>query len=490
MFLRRFIHMGRIVPELDPWIAEELKNGRHPKALPSRRNTGFIGLPAQLEYAAMFQLRRIADPKFRKEARELMSIIHGMKLPDDDHSLKVKRADIKTEMNLRSKINPDAEYDPTTFRTHEDMKVAQHELSRLIDGTVQDRRRDWHYYEYDEYASNLYMAVRLAPNYACLKTVMDEIHLNDPYFEPKSVLDFGSGMGTTIWAVNETWPGAVNEFMNIELSKEQQYLCESLLRGGKDSGELPSLVYSRQYLPVSNRVKYDMVVSAFSMLELPNAELRAHAIENLWHKTNDLLVLVERGNNGGFEIIDEARNLVLDLSGLDVTRKITPSFEAFLRPNCKSTDVHIVAPCPHEFACPRRSMSNKRQTNICRFRVNYEPLDIGQRDRVFAREDYSYVVLRKQKLADYPSSQGRYRWPRIVERRKRSRGLVMHRICCPNGNLAETAITKSKYGVEAYNVAKSCDWADLLPIKIKDEYISRSSCCDKKTQDDSDKNPE
>lgn len=487
--------MGRIVPEIDPVLSDQIEeNIVNVKRIPSRRNLGLRRLPAQLEFAAQAKLKAIADKKFRQNANELYKVLYNFKLPDDSNSLEEKRKDIKISLELRDKLTKHTGYDPTEFHLKEECDIAQYELKKLIDGTLEDRRRDWHYYEYDEYSSALYMSVRLPSNYACIKTVMDEIRAADPSFEPSSVMDFGSGAGTTIWAVNETWPNSVSEFLNIDLSKEQQHLCEFLLRRGKHFGDHLPGIFHKQYLPTSTKSKFDMVVAAFSMLELPNSEMRAHVVENLWNKTNDLLVIIERGNFGGFSTINEARHLILDLGGRNVTSRLNKTYETKLKPDLIKPNAHVVAPCSHDFLCPKISMPCKKRMNECRFKVAFEPLEFGQQAKGYLHEEFSYVVLRRGPYSNnYYHDIGHkdYRWPRIVEPRNKGSGQLGFKLCTPEGNLAETIITK-KYGKPIFQLAKSCDWGDILPIRIKDTYISKSSSfIDKKTlRNSSDKSNE
>ena len=88
-----------------------------------------------------------------------------------------------------------------------------------------------------------------------------------------------------------------------------------------------------------------MVVSAFSLLELPDYRNRIQVIENLWHKTQDLLVIIEHGTRSGFAAVLEARNFILEISG----HKVTPSYKddpsqtkVTLKDTSESS--HIVAP--------------------------------------------------------------------------------------------------------------------------------------------------
>lgn len=421
-------------------------------------------LPARLQAIAEEKLQRYSDREFRQEAKYHLNVMYKAKLPDDRDTLQLKEAEVKTELEVRGKLDTN-NLDDHEVNLSEDQILRRQQLSELIMGKVNERRRDWHYYEYDERAALMYMATRLAPNYVSLKTVMNEIKKSDPGFKPRSVLDFGSGMGTTIWAVNETWPKEVSEFMNVDLSKEQQNLCEYLLRGGRDFGEPLQGVFHKQYLPSSNRVRYDMVVVAYSLLELPNRESRAQTIENLWHKTNDLMVIVERGNEGGFTAVNEARNFVLDLSGYDVTKKVNLTSETRPITRLESKAAHVLAPCPHEFICPRALMPTKKNLDICKFGVHYMPLEIGERRPPMMSEAFSYVVLRKGAHPNQIGDDYQYRWPRVVEAPQRRGGHVRHMLCCSDGTITECVISKKNRDKESYKVAKERRWGEILPIK-------------------------
>jgi ribosomal protein RSM22 (predicted rRNA methylase) len=67
---------------------------------------------------------------------------------------------------------------------------------------------------------------------------------------------------------------------------------------------------------------------------------------NLWKRTKDILVLIDRGSPIGSQLILNARKQVIE--------------------NMKSEGIegHIVAPCPHEQTCP---MENNRHKHWCHF---------------------------------------------------------------------------------------------------------------------------
>ena len=87
------------------------------------------------------------------------------------------------------------------------------------------------------------------------------------------------------------------------------------------------------------------MVSAFSLLDIPDAKNRVHVIENLWHKTQDLLVIVEHGSRAGFAAVLEARNLILQLSGHNITADIRPNInDSEVSTHHNTTDATIVSP--------------------------------------------------------------------------------------------------------------------------------------------------
>jgi len=57
--------------------------------------------------------------------------------------------------------------------------------------------------EYDSARVAAYASSRMPACYAVLFRVFDELHLHLPHFAPRTMLDFGSGPGTAMWAARE-----------------------------------------------------------------------------------------------------------------------------------------------------------------------------------------------------------------------------------------------------------------------------------------------
>ena len=56
-----------------------------------------------------------------------------------------------------------------------------------------------------------------------------------------------------------------------------------------------------------------MVITAYTLFELPSMKTRLQTILNLWNKTKQYLVIVEYGSNSGFKLVNEARDYILSI---------------------------------------------------------------------------------------------------------------------------------------------------------------------------------
>lgn len=57
--------------------------------------------------------------------------------------------------------------------------------------------------------------------------------------------------------------------------------------------------------------KFHLVLSAFTLMELPDLKTRLQTLLTLWKKCDGYMVLVENGTNAGFNLIHEAREFLL-----------------------------------------------------------------------------------------------------------------------------------------------------------------------------------
>ncbi|CAG9832274.1 unnamed protein product [Diabrotica balteata] len=328
------------------------------------------------------------------------------------------------KVDLREKVSHIQEkvlskHKKAEFTTVEEEMNFKHMIENEIQRKINKQLYNWKPIKYDIHNSLLYLIGRSAAEYAVLVKIFGEIEARDPSFRPKSIFDYGSGVGTVTWAANLFWKKYILEYFNVDTSRDMNDLAQILLQGGHGTPAMPLKgVFYRQFLPATP-LNYDLVVSSFSMFELPSSESRLETILNLWNKTAKYLVIVEQGSNAGFK-----------------------------------------CPCSHDMLCPRFLLDDGTP---CNFEVSYHSLPLAGHSEVKS-DLYSYVVLQKGKVEDHAEE----RWPRIVRPTlKRSKHTIC-RICTNNGQLQEIIFTAAKHGKTMYQCSRACKWGDRLPIAIQD----------------------
>ncbi|KNC76016.1 hypothetical protein SARC_11472 [Sphaeroforma arctica JP610] len=181
-----------------------------------------------------------------------------------------------------------------------------------------------------------YAVSRLPAVYSAAYRVLLEIYCRDFDWTPKTALDFGSGVGTSMWAAHTLWE-ADTKYVNIDMSDDMNTISAFLNKDG--AGHPIHNVKYRKFMPVLNKVKHDLVTCCFSLCELPSLEARKQAVENLWSQTDQYLVIVEPGTQEGFRNIREARKWIIG-----------------------EADAELIAPCPHDDDCPMEA-----NEKVCKF---------------------------------------------------------------------------------------------------------------------------
>ncbi|KAG5893361.1 hypothetical protein JTB14_000126 [Gonioctena quinquepunctata] len=345
-------------------------------------------------------------------------------------------------------------YANAPITTKEDEDRLKQTIQNKVKSIISEKIYNWKPIKYDVYHSLLYLLNRSAAEYAVLVKLFGEIEARNPRFKPKSLFDYGSGVGTATWAANTYWKQYIFEYFNVDISRDMNDLAQTLLQGGKATGKMSTRgVFYRQFLPAS-KLTYDLVISAYSMLELPTLETRLETILNLWNKTEKYLVIIEQGTNAGFKVVNELRDFILRIK--------------------KDPNVGTVfSPCPHDDTCPRFLLDDGTP---CNFEVTYFSLPIGGASET-KKELYSYVILEKGNADEA----GR-KWPRLVRptliRSKHS----ICRMCTARGKLEEVIFTASKHGKTMYHCARASKWGDLLPVKVemwpKEDVEPKEEDCD------------
>jgi ribosomal protein RSM22 (predicted rRNA methylase) len=126
-------------------------------------------------------------------------------------------------------------------------------------------------------------------------------------------------------------------------------LPQSFLRTMHDV-KLPDLHGLRSVAPSGKDVR-TIAMAAFTFGELEHPKTREQVLQNMWDSGAEVLVFVERGTPGGFALIASIRN--------DLLKRAKRS----AKDQC-----HVLAPCPHDQACPLRFSSD-----FCHFAQRSRP---------------------------------------------------------------------------------------------------------------------
>lgn len=418
---------------VDPNLKESFEAKQYkPRKHPGTTRIKVASIPPDIQNAITIVLDDAGAKAMYQDSIKLYNYLRSRHLPPEDGEIHEKTQKIHERISQKifSELNEDLSEEQAQFYNQKVQNKVFSELKRKV--------YRWGNVSYDKATSLLYLMSRAAPEYAVLLRVLDEIKKFYPDYKPRSFFDFGSGVGTGTWAMNHFWPKDIFEYFCVDTSSHMHDLARLILCQGKDNVEMPLKGYfQRQFLPASTDLKYSIVLSAYSLFEMPSMQARLETIQKLWNKTEDYLIIIEQGTNAGFRVVNEAREFVLNLD-----RGAKHKGYAF-------------SPCPNDNVCPRYM----EQETPCNFLMKYESLPYGAKSEVYG-ELFTYVILKKGvRPSDDPQ------WPRVVRAPIVRSGHTICKLCTAQGELKEVIFSKGKYDQTTYRCARSCNWGDLLPVK-------------------------
>jgi len=387
----------------------------NPRKHPGIIKNKFQPFPERLKHAIHEVTKDTPLKQLKKEGHAFRNYLRFRQPPMDKEDVHAKKIEIIEELKEQ----------------YPNQEIPKNILNKVL----KERIYNWQPLNFNRHLGLIYLVSQSTSELAVLRRVLRELHQRTN-FTPRSVFDFGSGVGSVIWAVDEIWPSLVNEFYCVDVSSDMIDLAKEIA-SKVFSERTCSKMFHRQFSPSPSTRKFDLVVSSHTLLELPSAASRKETLSLLWEQTSGYLVLIEKGTLHGFKILKEARNILLN----EMSKSGTSS---------------IVAPCPHHGPCPKKNLSNK---SFCHFQVPFQN-DICDLPLKF--ESFSYLVLSKE-------GEESKSWSRVVQPvLKRSRHVIL-RLCNPLGQLEETIVTPTKHGKFCYRCAKATSWGDLFPYRELDK---------------------
>ena len=87
----------------------------------------------------------------------------------------------------------------TSYLSADDEKKAINSFNSKLKKIVNQNAYKWKPVVYNQAVALAYLVSRLAPDFASLYRILNEIKCRDPHFQPQTLFDCGSGIGSALW---------------------------------------------------------------------------------------------------------------------------------------------------------------------------------------------------------------------------------------------------------------------------------------------------
>ncbi|KAH9858264.1 mitochondrial small ribosomal subunit Rsm22-domain-containing protein [Lenzites betulinus] len=384
-----------------------------------------------------------------------------------------------------------------------------------------------------------FATVALPSHYSAIYAVLDHVKQRlGPEWQVRRVIDWGAATGSALWASSHVFQSGIEsgtaDIAATEMAQStlDSYLGidkrEGLVRIGKrlikdiEMGEL-NVAWQKSFHQ-ENIVEREagsgtLAVSAFLISSIPNPIERKALIREMWDSGAEVMVLIDHD----FEAVAEARHQFLKLGQREVEDPSTSDFPI--------RGSHVVAPCPHDGACPLYHPGASKL--VCSFSQRLQRPEFVRKTKHSGtgheNMKYSYVVIRrgsrpspattrvgrvgevgKRDLAreadlsilsidgehqESPSPvfgdevgedillqeeassasdisaalrQEAYSWPRLVFPPLKRSGHIILDGCTAEGQIMRMTIPKSQ-GKQPFYDARKSEWGDLFPHEPKNK---------------------
>lgn len=375
---------------------------------------------------------------------------------------------------------------------------------------------------YDNPQTAAFAAIRMPGTYTANIFVIAEAARLLPDFSPSSILDFGSGPGTSLLAASRVFSPqhascSTQQRVNdcITLSKASLVDRSSCMRSL--SAELIStdptarntaVTHLSDLRECSHEETFDIVSCSYALHEIARDALsstsacktsskenrsvnradRVRAAEArllrtakaLWSRTapNGLFIVIEDGTASGFETVSFVRDFLVKNSAplkkiqignesIDGEAEEASQKEAGLRNRPKVT-ANIIAPCLHSESCPLAGSITRHR--VCRFQQRFNrprfsrsasPMSTGYED-----ERFSFLVAQKI-VGERPDEKVDtcdriMAWGRLIREPLLNGKHVTLDACTKEANLERRIVAKNKEK-GMYSQARRAKWGDVWP---------------------------
>lgn len=168
-----------------------------------------------------------------------------------------------------------------------------------------------------------YALARMPATYAAVVASLNALREVRPDFAPRTLLDCGAGPGTATWACAEAFD-TLTSFALLDANPALRTLAMEL---AEETDRKIDYALGDATATIAAAASADLVIASYVINELPDAA-RERLVASMWAKTADTLVIVEPGTPDGYRRVIATRAQLI------------------------AAGAHVVAPCPHDAACP------------------------------------------------------------------------------------------------------------------------------------------
>ncbi|MCG6207453.1 small ribosomal subunit Rsm22 family protein [Rhodopseudomonas sp. HC1] len=267
-----------------------------------------------------------------------------------------------------------------------------------------------------------YAGARMPATYAAVAASFNALTAITPDFSPGTLLDVGAGPGTASFA-------AIQAFENLNtltLLDANPALRELALTLAADRPRAATLDYqlgdARKLL--ASATPAELVIASYIINELGDAA-RNELADALWRRTTGTLLIVEPGTPAGHARVIQLRARLI------------------------AQGAHVIAPCPHDDACPLQP------PDWCHFVQRLPRSRLHQHlkgaELPYEDEKFSYVALSRTPPPSRPS--------RVLAQPEQSKVAITAKLCTPDGLTTAVAPRRDK---AAYARFRRLSWGDAI----------------------------
>ncbi|KAF9486377.1 Rsm22-domain-containing protein [Pholiota conissans] len=285
-----------------------------------------------------------------------------------------------------------------------------------IPGTSGESEGDWDTEYNEEYRSRrqayrhslkdgtAFATVALPAHYSAISSVLHHLQQRlGPEFQIDKVIDWGAATGSGLWASlyafqkemgpeNQTALASnIKTYVGIDKREGLVAIGEKLVANTPTDGI--DITWTKSFkpehqVPVEDGPK-TLALSAFLLTSLDTSVAQKIIIQQMWNSGADTIILIDHNTPRGFEAIAYAREYILSLGKAESE---DPS-----KTTSATIGAHVVAPCPHDGACPL--LHSGGAPLVCGFSQRLQRPGFIRRTKHsgVGHEDigYSYVVIQR-----------------------------------------------------------------------------------------------